>query len=399
MTNKIKRTVITWLLVMVFMFTGIARDGLTTKAAAGIAGNGTQGIYIDINAAPYTTMAQVPTWGKYAYGVSGCAWFATSRAKQLTGKNISNIYAGPNWYNNMYRSFGFSRGKDIPTTQKALACYNGHISVVEKVVGNTVYISEGGNQSYGGNSYCCIRGVSKAYLTGANINGGFIGFVYLGVDQGAAQAVQQNVTFQNQKVNFANAANAELYTKIMNPGRQRFSKVGCYLYNENGTLVKSYSESCTLATSYVNYTCNVQGDMKYILSSGTTYKYVLYAVVGGKEYKDAIRTFKTSGSRISFTGQKANFIQSNNAELYVKILNPDRKRFSSVGCDLYNSDGKLIKSYSEKCTLATSYVNYNCNFKTDMNYTLTSKTTYRYVLYAVVDGVTYKDSVRQFTTR
>lgn len=40
-------------------------------APSGIAGNGTGGIFIDINAAPYTNYANIPNWGKYAYGTGG----------------------------------------------------------------------------------------------------------------------------------------------------------------------------------------------------------------------------------------------------------------------------------------------------------------------------------------
>lgn len=54
-------------------------------AASGIKGNGTDGIYIDINAAPYTTYAN-KAYGQYAYGNEGCAWFASSRVCQKQEK-------------------------------------------------------------------------------------------------------------------------------------------------------------------------------------------------------------------------------------------------------------------------------------------------------------------------
>ncbi len=107
------------------------------------------------------------------------------------------------------------------------------------------------------------------------------------------------VTFQEQKITGTWETNAEVYVKVMNPNGtngQAVSRVGCYLYNENGSLLKSYYEECGLKTSYVNYTCNFNNDMKYTLKPGTTYKYVLYAVVNGVEYKDSARTFKTGGT-------------------------------------------------------------------------------------------------------
>ena len=47
-------------------------------APSGIMNNGLNGIYIDINRAPYTTLAETTS---YAYRRGGCAWFASSRAR------------------------------------------------------------------------------------------------------------------------------------------------------------------------------------------------------------------------------------------------------------------------------------------------------------------------------
>ncbi len=108
-----------------------------------------------------------------------------------------------------------------------------------------------------------------------------------------------SITFQDQSINGTWDTNAEVYVKVMNPNGkngQAVSRVGCYLYNESGNLLHSYYEECNLKTSYVNYTCNFNNDMKYTLKPGTTYKYVLYAIVNGVEYKDSVRSFKTTGS-------------------------------------------------------------------------------------------------------
>lgn len=143
----------------------------------GIAGNGTNGISINIYADPYNSFSQIATWGKYAWGPSGCAWFASARVKELTGKG-SMIYSGYSWFYSQYASYGFTRGSATPTG-KALACYADHVSVVEAVSGNTYTISEGGNRSYAGNDYCVIRTTTKSAVESGN--GGFYGYVYLGV--------------------------------------------------------------------------------------------------------------------------------------------------------------------------------------------------------------------------
>lgn len=91
----------------------ILEPGTTLRVSAasssGIKNNGTGGIYIDINSAPYTTF-QNYSWGEYAYTSSGCAWFASARVNQLTGKG-NVIRAGTNWWNGGNGREGFSTGQ------------------------------------------------------------------------------------------------------------------------------------------------------------------------------------------------------------------------------------------------------------------------------------------------
>lgn len=91
--------------------------------------------------------------------------------------------------------------------------------------------------------------------------------------------------------------NAELYIQIVNPNAETISAAGCYLYDEDGALLESYSESCNWPVVNMQYNCNFIRDMKYTLSPGTTYKAVLYVVVGGKTIKDEVRTFTTTGTK------------------------------------------------------------------------------------------------------
>ena len=139
----------------------------------GIYNNGAYGISINIGAAPYTTF-KTYAYGDAAYGPKGCAWFASARANQLTGRG-NTIWSGSSWWSKA-ESLGYNKGAAFPN-QKALVCYSGHVSVLEGYSGNNVIISEGGNTDFSGNSYCAILEKSKAVVTG----NGFLGFVYLGV--------------------------------------------------------------------------------------------------------------------------------------------------------------------------------------------------------------------------
>ena len=144
-------------------------------ASSGIKNNGTGGISININSAPYTTF-QGYSYGEYAYTSSGCAWFASARTNQLTGKG-NVIRAGTNWWNGGNGREGFSTGQT--PAAPALICWTNHVAVLEKIEGNTAYISEGGtgasDQAHG---YCLISATSVSAISSRN--SGFLGYVYLG---------------------------------------------------------------------------------------------------------------------------------------------------------------------------------------------------------------------------
>lgn len=189
MNRKIKYgiSILVALFVIVAAFAGIELRGYA-DANLGIYGNGTNGIYIDINAAPYTTYAQ-KAYGNYAYSGEGCAWFASSRVNQLTGRD-SQIYSGMTWYNTAYSYYGYSRGS-VPKA-KALACYENHVSVVEIVEGDTITLSEGGytiiGEDYG---YCIIHTMTREKLESARA-GAFIGYVYIDYEDDKEPPVVSN---------------------------------------------------------------------------------------------------------------------------------------------------------------------------------------------------------------
>lgn len=184
--NRVILTVLLWLGLVFGMLDGIPaiRENLsqvrTAKAlcAEGIQGNGTGGISININAGYYASYASIPTYGQYAYTKSGCAWFASARVRELTGKGTT-IYGGSNWYNKAGPNLGFSRGAGLQA--KAIACWTNHVAIVEAISGDTVYISEGGyTVGREANGYTVIRTVKSSYFTSGSC-GTWLGFVYLGI--------------------------------------------------------------------------------------------------------------------------------------------------------------------------------------------------------------------------
>ncbi len=596
---------------------------------------------------------------KYYYAYFGVAGYAMGNANAYI---TNNLPAG--WT----RVYGNYQPGDIAVWKTNHSCSTcrteglGHVGIItsaDSVGFNAV------NQNFCGKSYCTQNWFYCSALACA---------IRPAFGAGSSAGTAANISFSDFNQNGVWDTNAEMYIKVMNPGRQTVSSVGCYLYSESEQLLKSYSESCNLSTSYVNYNCNINNDMKYTLTPGTTYKFILYAVVNGQEYRDTKKSFVTTGSsdaqkpsiadvsvyNVSETGyyvrckasdnvgvvrvqfptwttangqddlqtnwmtnakasgtlgadgyytyhvsitdhnnelgtyithiyaydkagncicyqvpqvtvkkaatptptavptavpeqttetQKAdgnalanvaekeyaaycgqkynyqygsspwccnfvswcarqagistdvikstatvqtmydnlinasgatvvsspqrgdlvfykytdydsarfhhigiminamesvqgnvnntwwkgrpsalnhikemvyvrpaynnkyvapssayfcdynlNFVTDDNAELYIKVQNPNREGVTSAGCELYDEDGILLKTYYETCNWTTSYVNYNCNFANDMKYTLSPGTTYKAVMYAVVGGKRINDTTRIFTT-
>lgn len=262
-------------------------------AASGIAGNGLAGITIDINAAPYTEFANIDTWGTYAYGPQGCAWFASARVNQLTGKG-NMIYSGKTWYNSAYSALGFLRGSELRAP--AIACYENHVVIVEKIAGDTVYISEGGMSGYGANAstgYTVIRAVSKANMghAGAESATTLLGYVYL---SGSSSGESSDLSYGNLSTEFVHPQNAGLYGAISNPSGATVSVVGAYVWSSNGTLVVNHTENCGRANTTIYQRLNIVGEaLPSGLVCGETYTYQFFAQANGKTYYSEKASFTT----------------------------------------------------------------------------------------------------------
>ncbi|MGN0438776.1 MAG: InlB B-repeat-containing protein [Lachnospiraceae bacterium] len=257
---------------------------------------------------PGTSISWVCNVNAADYSDGGCVAWVKDRARQSgitlppTGENEYGLCGASAYWTTLS---SYPHGSEPAANSLAVWKFNnagdtdyghyGHVAYVESVSGDNVTVTEGGcpGSTYNGNTGVIIRTQSKSAMATLGGCSGFYGYIYL---TGSPTTPSNPVTFADQNVNGTWDTNAEVYVKIMNPNRQSVARVGCYLYDEGGNLLKSYYEDCGLTTSYVNYNCNINNDMGYTLKPGTTYKYVLYAIVNGTEYKDSARTFKTTGS-------------------------------------------------------------------------------------------------------
>ena len=290
-TNKIFRNILALLLIAVTLIgTAISVDA---KTSAAIRNNGKNGITIDIHSAPYTTYAQ-KSWGQYAYGESGCAWFASARVNQLTGID-SPILSGSSWYNSYYGSYG-ANGRGQTLQAKALACWSNHVAVVELVNGSTVTISEGGSAWEGAsaNNYCVIRDVSSSYFANDNRygNGTWLGFVYL---KGSSQTPDPGIaTSWDLWTEFTQYHNAKIRGGLSTSASVQFTRAGAYVWDENGTLVAQGDEATSVKGYYLPIFYDLNGELGVTLQSGTTYTYQFWGDFGGNRYYSHKSTFSTT---------------------------------------------------------------------------------------------------------
>ena len=183
MTSKLTRsrkTVAAILLIGSLLLLSVAGGIVYTLAGnkPGIAGNGTDGVTINIYGSAFQNLAKRTS---NAYGRGGCTWYAGARASELTGMDLG-LHSPQNWYNNVAQTYGFT--KSSKPVSKGFAIFSNHMVVVERVNGDTLTISEGSNPgaSDAAHGYCAIRKVTRNALERNNYKGqSFIGYLDLKV--------------------------------------------------------------------------------------------------------------------------------------------------------------------------------------------------------------------------
>lgn len=259
-----KKKVFSLLLAVVFAMMNFNIIANAT-CAYGIKNNGLGGIYIDINSEPYTTFATY-SYGYNAYTSVGCAWYASARVNDLTGKG-SIIRSASNWWNNG-ESYGFT--KSSTPVAGSIICVKSsstggeHVAILEKIEGSTAYISEGGYGSAGADyGYCIIRTVDVSKIASQYASsdyGGYDNFLgYMCMNTGAVEPTAE-LTIDKTKINpndsitfnFSGENVSNVFTLGIYKDSERVDTIDVtgntytYFFSEEG----SYS---AYMTSYNNY--------------------------------------------------------------------------------------------------------------------------------------------------
>lgn len=101
------------------------------------------------------------------------------------------------------------------------------------------------------------------------------------------------VAYSNLRTTYRSRNNAKLAAAIYNPNGQVISRVGAYIWDENGNLIVNYSEYCGRKLKNFNQYLNINTEAKKYLSSGRTYTWQFFAIAGGKTYYSGKASFRT----------------------------------------------------------------------------------------------------------
>lgn len=101
-----------------------------------------------------------------------------------------------------------------------------------------------------------------------------------------------SVTYGSLKTEFIKKDNAKLYAAINNPSGAKVTKVGAYIWNASGKLIKNYTETCNRTLKSFNQYLDIQKEAKLTLTKSTKYYIQFYAIADGKTF---------TSSRVSFT--------------------------------------------------------------------------------------------------
>ncbi len=223
----------------------------------------------------------------------------------------------------------------------------GHVAVYENDTSTW-------HQNFGDNQ--CVVNVSYNYKNIKAADGsGYWGYIRPDFeDGGATDSPKVTIDTSSDKYSITNT-NAVLCGDIYNPFGAKVSKCGIKLYDENGTLLKDFSNSISYTVSNVEIWFDINDELGYTLTRGTKYKYILYGVVDGKTYSSSTQTFTTKGGyTLSYNangGSGAPSLQNGLIKYTISSTVPVRNGYSFLGWATNSSATSAAYSAGDSITL------------------------------------------------
>lgn len=269
-----------------------------------------------------------------------CTYYAWQQVYNNTGKVLPAWGNAINWYNNAANA-GYSvgstpRANSIAVWEISGHSY-GHVAYVTSVSGSGMTVNEGGRTD-STNTQGIVNGqfisatsvgswwygrrlVGFIYLYSTTHNHSFNKFVYYwkahphyNCYQCSCGEIKENknetnfvascpdctsVTWDAFNSKHWVGSNNAVLARIcrLNVDSSAVSRVGMYLYNQNGTLLKSKTENIKFSgNKYVEIWYDVKSELGYTLLPGIKYQYKYMAVVNGKTFYSPVYSFTTTGT-------------------------------------------------------------------------------------------------------
>ena len=161
----------------------------------------------------------------------------------------------------------------------------------------------------------------------------------------------------------------------------------------SGTTRYPYGHVAIYESDYVTYHQNLSGVKKVV-------RYTGYYNGLANPYWGVIRPdFTAAPVQATWQGPSVSGITKTNAVVSGRVDFSQTLQTTAAGLRLYDNDGSLLASYKPDATnYSSTYVTFNFNINTELNYTLVSGKTYKVQFYTVSGSKEYKSPITAFTT-
>lgn len=209
------------------------------------------------------------------------------------------------------------------------------------------------------------------------------------------------ISFSSVTAKDITTENAVLSGVIVNNDRQVVTETGYYLGNNK------CPEHDTGSWNYKTITMNfsISKYSRQCLLEGKTYSYQLYAIVNGQEVRSEQQSFTTTVSQkpatsaknitASFKDVTASNVTDKDARFSGVISNPDKQKVIETG--VYVNGSKCASP--DKGTWTNSSISVGFNYSKYFNGNLQPNTSYKYKLYAIVDGEEITSEEKNIATK
>jgi len=250
------------------------------------------------------------------------------------------------------RNCGTNLGTDLNVAQKGdIIWYDGHVAIYAGISnGNHMIIHETGGKYQ--NVVYTKASIVSAELKGViripGITNSGSGTVTPPVTTPNAKLTQPTDPTYTAKYKVTNT-NAVVVTQVTKGSGVACTYMGMYLYDANGKLLKTHKEKISQTSITPSRTkpyhswYDINSEVGYTLTPGTTYKYQFFGIFNGVEVKGGTYSFKTTGTAPAQTYTAKIYLNSDCSALYTQSVTQG-KAYGNLPTP-YSKDGYTFDGY------------------------------------------------------